>query len=295
MDWILCMTTIDQTHLINKMAMHIFILIVFILAQVILNFFLIGSWVAFGELMEIYGIPIHFILMCVLNIGSLVLVVTLLKNEETKQIKYTESTHEEQFRALVASVRSDRHDLNNHLTVVAGLLKIENYTSAVKYINEVIGEVKINNKALSIKNAVLASILFSKMELYQKHKVPFSIDISSEGITKRLTSTDLLRLVSNLLDNAYEATIELIKDKQMIAFEMAEGMDHYDIIVRNSCAHQLDGDFLKSGFSTKGSSQPRGFGLSIIQEVTKKYGGTLHMKSEQSIVVFHLVFPKGEK
>ncbi|WP_062051890.1 sensor histidine kinase [Bacillus sp. JCM 19034] len=275
--------------------MHIFILIVFILAQVILNFFLIGSWIAFEELAEIYGIPVHFLFMGVLNIGSLVLVVTLLKTEERRQIKNTELTHEEQYRALVASVRSDRHDLNNHLTVVAGLLKIKNYSSASKYIHDVIGEVKINNKALTIKNAVLASILFSKMELYQKKNVPFNVHISSEGVTSRLTSTDLLRLISNLLDNAYEATIEMPESEQIIGLEMLEEEDHYIIIVKNSCVHQLDLAHLKPGYSTKSSNQSRGFGLSIIQDVLRKYNGTYEIKNDQSIVSFHLKFPKGER
>lgn len=276
--------------------MHMLILAVFILAQIILNIFLIGSLVALNDQLEVFGIPIHLIMIFLLNIASLLLLAKLYMNEEKRMIQFTESTHEEQFRALVASVRSDRHDLNNHLTVIAGLIKINNYTSAANYIDEIIGEVKINNKALLIQNAVLASILFTKMELYQKQQIPFVTNIESEGITSKLSSTDLIRLISNLLDNAYDATMEVAKEFQKVVIELSENKHYYTIIVKNSSKHEsLPEQLLEEGRTTKTTDKrARGFGLSIIQEVTKKYGGTIDIQNENSLIVFHLSFPKGE-
>jgi two-component system, LytTR family, sensor histidine kinase AgrC len=274
--------------------MHMFFLAVVILSQILINFFLIASLVAFNDHIEIYGIPIHLILLFLLNIGSLILLAKIYKKEEVRVIRKTESTHEDQYRKLVTSVRSDRHDLNNHLTVVAGLIKIDNFTGAANYINEIIGEVKVTNQALTIRNAVLASILFSKMELYQKQKVPFVTKIISEDITKKISSTDLIRLISNLLDNAYEATVELPKDTQKVVFEMSEDNLYYTIIVKNtSTLEQLDYQLFEHGYTTKSSEAiERGFGLAIIQEVTQKYKGTMSIKKEDSLMVFHLSFPK---
>lgn len=271
-----------------------FFLVVVILSQILINFFLIASLVAYNDHIEFYGIPIHLILLFLLNIGSLILLAKIYQKEEVRVIRKTESTHEDQYRKLVTSVRSDRHDLNNHLTVVAGLIKIDNFTGAASYINEIIGEVKVTNQALTIRNAVLASILFSKMEFYQKQQVPFVTKIISEDITKKISSTDLIRLISNLLDNAYEATIELPKDTQKVVFEMSEDNLYYTITVKNtSTLEQLDNQLFEHGYTTKSSEEvARGFGLAIIQEVTQKYKGTMSIKKEDSLIVFHLSFPK---
>lgn len=280
--------------------MYLIILVIFILAQFIISFFYITSIIGFkdSETIVLLGIPIHIILIILLNIGSLILLAKILKNEQNRIIQFTEATHEEQFRSLVTSVRSDRHDLNNHLTVIAGLIKIGNFTSVASYIDEIIGEVKINNFALTINNPILASILYSKMDLYQKQRVPFTTNIASEAITNRISSTDLIRLISNLLDNAYEATRLLPQESQNIVFEMTEGNQDYTITVKNSSSlKKLDPNILEMGHTTKSSGErkSRGYGLSIIQDIAKKYGGKLTINREDSFIVFSISVPKGAR
>lgn len=278
--------------------MHLFILVIFILAQIIINFFLITSLIGFNDSIDFFGIPIHIIFAIILNICSLILLAIIYKNEEKRVVQSTEATHEEQFRALVTSVRSDRHDFNNHLTVIAGLIKIGNYKSAAAYIDEIVGEVKINNFALKINNPIFASILFSKMELYQKQKVTFVTNIETEAITNKISSTDLIRLISNLLDNAYEATIQLPQELQKIVFEITEEKEGFLIRVKNSSVHSnFDSKLLQLGHTTKASKEKesRGYGLAIIQEVVKKYNGTLSINSEESLVVFSILIPKGAR
>ncbi|MDG5788506.1 hypothetical protein QA612_13540 [Evansella sp. AB-P1] len=72
----------------------------------------------------IIGIPIHLIFVMLLNIISLYLLGKIFKREEKRKVYNAESTHVEEFRSLVTSVWSDRHDLNNHLTVISGFMKI---------------------------------------------------------------------------------------------------------------------------------------------------------------------------
>lgn len=277
--------------------MSMFILVLFILAQIILNIFLIGTLTAWDDSIELFGVPIHLLLMLLINIAALLLLAKIYTLEGKRRIKLTELTHEEQFRALVASVRSDRHDFNNHLTVIGGLIKINDFTNAAKYMNQIIGEVKINNIAFAIKNPILASLLFAKMELFQQNNVQFTANIASEEVTSRLSSTDLIRLISNLIDNAYEATMDLPEDQRKIIFEISKNEHQYTIILKNTSLYkQLESHFFEHGYTTKSSTgQKRGFGLSIIKEVTKKYGGTLNLKTEDSLIVFDITFPKGEK
>ena len=284
--------------ILESISMNFLIVIIFILAQLISSFFLVGTLTAFNDSILVFGVPIHLILIILLNIGSLILLAKILINEQKRVVKYTEETHEEQFRSLVTSVRSDRHDFNNHLTVISGLIKINNFKSVESYIDEIIGEVKITNLALTIQNPILASILYSKMEFFQKQKVPFILNVTSEAVTSSMSSTDLIRLISNLLDNAYEATIQLPKELQNIVFEMSENNRNYEVIVINS---SIDKNFdLKNyevGVSTKihTEKRARGYGVSIIQEVAKKYNGTVSTKTEDSLIVFSVILPKGAR
>ncbi|MDQ0252994.1 sensor histidine kinase regulating citrate/malate metabolism [Evansella vedderi] len=252
------------------------------------------SKTAFKDSIEVIGIPIHLIFMFFLNVFCLVLLAFMNAKEEKRKISLTENTHAEQFRALVTSVRSDRHDLNNHLTVIAGLIKIGKYSPAADYIKNVVGDVQINNEALNIKNPVLSSMLYTKMDKYSKEQIPFILNIKSEAFTNKLSSTDLIRLISNLLDNAYEATMEMPKEEQKIVLTMTETKDAYLLTVKNSSLNKsLDDKFFELGYSTK-SVHNRGYGLTIIQEITKKYNGILKSSSEDSLIVIEVQLPRSK-
>ena len=90
-------------------------------------------------------------------------------------------------------------------------MEIGSYNTAASYIRELIGDIRINNQALNISNPILASMLFSKMETFKKKHVAFKINILTEDLGNILSSTDLIRLLSNLLDNAYDATDGIAK------------------------------------------------------------------------------------
>lgn len=270
--------------------MHLILLVLIILVQTILNIFLIVSVTIYKDNFDVFGIPIHLVFMFFLSIGSLFLLVFLLQKEEKRMITFTEETHKEQFEALVTSVRSDRHDLNNHLTVIAGLIKLENYSAASDYICGVVGDVKINNQVLSIKNPILSAMLFVMMSKFQKEQVPFALTISDESITDVLSTTDLIRLLTNLLDNAYEATRKLAKGEQQISLDMSITNNAHLLEVTNSCKHRFHSKFLEAGYSTK-LNKNSGFGLEIVQEITKKYDGNLSISVKNSLITFKISLP----
>ncbi|OMP66441.1 sensor histidine kinase [Domibacillus epiphyticus] len=276
--------------------MNIFVLVLIVLLQIVMISFFIVSLLVFHDGFYIYGIPVHLIFVVLLNILSLLVPGKMYQRESKQRVKFTETTHEEQFRALVASVRSERHDLNNHLTVLSGLLKIKSYDSAENYIKEMIGETRINNQALSIYNPILASMLYSKMDKYQKEGVFFKVNILSEEIVHILPSTDLIRLMSNLLDNAYDAAAELPKGNRAVILDIWEAKGVIHLVVKNtSSIKKFDSAFFEIGYSTKpkDKNKVRGYGLSIIQEITKKYNAKLDIKIENELVCFDIQFPKG--
>lgn len=145
-------------------------LIFVVLLQIFLTFMSIGSLYIMKETTFILGVPASMFIVILLNIASLFIIGTIYQRETKQKVQLTETTHEKEFHSLVASVRSDRHDLNNHLTVISGLLKIGNYTETENYVKELIGDIQVNNHVLKINNPILASVLLRKWK-------------SSKGIT----------------------------------------------------------------------------------------------------------------
>ncbi|MEK3988863.1 Spo0B domain-containing protein [Robertmurraya sp. FSL R5-0851] len=145
-------------------------LIFVVLLQIFLTFMSIGSLYIMKETTFILGVPASMFIVILLNIASLFIIGTIYQRETKQKVQLTETTHEKEFHSLVASVRSDRHDLNNHLTVISGLLKIGNYTETENYVKELI---EVNNHVLKINNPILASVLFTKMEKFKRDHIAF--------------------------------------------------------------------------------------------------------------------------
>jgi two-component system, LytTR family, sensor histidine kinase AgrC len=268
-------------------------LIFVVLFQIFLTSLSIGSLYIMKETTFILGVPASMFIVILLNIVSLFIIGKIYQTETKQKVQLTETTHEEEFHSLVASVRSDRHDLNNHLTVISGLLKIGNYTDTENYVKELIGDIQVNNQVLKIHHPILASVLFTKMEKFRRDHIVFSQNIQSERIMETISSTDFIRLMSNLLDNAYDATMELPIDQRKISLEMKELHGNFIIEVKNSSKlKNFDETLFQIEHSTKPreKSKSRGFGLSIIREITHKYNGDLQVKIDEELVCFKIVF-----
>ncbi|WP_272479924.1 sensor histidine kinase [Aquibacillus koreensis] len=277
--------------------MNIFTLAIIVFVQIFLILISITSMVNFHEVFRILGVPIYLFIVVILNIASLYILGKIFRKEERRNIKNSENTHVEQFNSLVASVRSDRHDLNNHLTVISGLIQIKKYEAANDYIEQMIGDIHINNKVLTVKNPILASMLFPKMTQYHKNGIHLELNIENEADINILSSTDLIRLISNLLDNAFDATLEISNSKErFISLYIDETEEKLIIIVQNTTIQtNLSNKFFEAGYSTKSDSGNRGFGLAIIEEIIKKYNGTHDITTKDQLLTFKICFPKVKK
>lgn len=279
----------------NRRTKYIIALVIISLLQFVLIFTFYVSLTVYKtyDHIKILGFPIHFILIVVLIFVSFFLLKQMYQSEIVKAVEFTETTHFEQFNSLMTSIRSERHDINNHLTVIHGLIKTKNIDHAEKYIHTLVKDVHLNNVSLQIKNPILSSLIFSKLSLAQTKGVELKLAINSEEVFTRFTSTDLIRLFSNLLDNAIEATMELPKEERKISLAVTQQGNHHAIIVENSSTlFEFSPNMLKPGISSKSSkdNHHKGFGLSIIQEIVKQYDGDFHLDVKNGHVSIHITF-----
>ena len=229
---------------------------------------------------------------------SFMLIQRWYQKEKQKEIEDTEDTYQSEFASLISSVQSLRHDFTNHLQVLHGLLKIGEHGKALEYSSSLFKEVRsVETVNLHIDNPGLSVLLQTKKLAAQNHNITISINVSTHSFDKMKT-IDLIKVLSNLIDNAIEAALELPEDKRKLTISINEETDKYLFKITNTGPKIQDNDnIFKRGFSTKKieKGKIRGQGLFIVKEVISKYRGHITITSTEQETTAFVVIPLKNK
>ena len=128
------------------------------------------------------------------------------------------------------------------------------------------------------------------LELYKE--APISLEVSDENLYARLDSTQLVRVVNNLLSNALQATndianpkidVRIYADTKWVSFEVCDNGKGVSEEVRERIFEPM--------FTTKTSGM--GLGLSMVKSIVETYGGTVDFDSDPNRrTCFKLRFPR---
>ncbi len=197
-------------------------------------------------------------------------------------------------------LRAQTHEYTNKLYVLSGFLQLQNYEDAVEMIQQ---ESKINanqNKILfeQIKDTKLQAILLGKISKASEQKINFIIDYNSEveHIPNHIGILQLITIVGNLIDNAYEAVADQT-EREVTFFAMDVGLDLIIEVSDNGpgiLEENLENIF-KKGFSTK-ERDGRGYGLANVKETVEELNGTIQVEnSKTGGTIFTIYIPTKEK
>ncbi|WP_277586958.1 ATP-binding protein [Psychrobacillus antarcticus] len=228
-------------------------------------------------------------------IGSFLLIQRWYQREVNKEVGYTEDTYQTEIKTLITSVTSLRHDFSNHILVLHGLLKIGNPDKALQYASSLFEEVKtIQSFQIDIDHPGLSILLQTKKIAAQNHRIHMDIVINNSSF-ERIKTTDLIIILSNLIDNAIDSTIELPEGERAITIECNANDTHYLFEVRNTGREIYDNELIfMQGYSTKKAEEGkvRGQGLFIVKEVVNKYNGKISIESSaESETTVHVQIP----
>ncbi|MCR8656534.1 Spo0B domain-containing protein [Paenibacillus endoradicis] len=212
----------------------------------------------------------------------LILVVFLLhkwyKHKLTQDQKEIEKMYISELGKIVGTLKSSRHDLMNHIQVLNGLIYLKQYEKAGEYLKQLTVDSKALDVSLRIQNPALMVILQSKWELGQSKDIHIQFEVDQSDFS-RIEAMDVVKILSNLLDNAIEAVdVYSGLEPKIIKVICKTIGGKYIFSVENPT--QLSSKEYKSlfqnGYTSKVNTDGlRGNGLDIISRVTIKYSGDI--------------------
>lgn len=187
------------------------------------------------------------------------------QSEEAAYIRKQESD----IRSLHQSMRRLKHDMKNHLMVLTAYLNDGDYEAAKTYTSEILDKLNAMHSYIETGNALLNHILNEKLELARNCGIAVRAQIETLSFS-RMRSIDFSALLTNLLDNAIEASKREPSAELLLHIFQERGYDA--ISIKNKITKSVLTENPKL-HSTKEDREQHGIGITQIKEITVSYGG----------------------
>ena len=182
-----------------------------------------------------------------------------------------------------------RHDIRNHLINAKLLLENNDKDSAVLLLSDIIGQT--DNITLSISqstgNNIIDTIVAFKATVCENRNISFEyeLDVLPE---LEIDYADISSVISNLIDNAVEATEK--SDKPYIMLKISVHGSYLDIFVKNTYNGKVNVDDKHTALiTTKNDADSHGYGTRIIKEIAEKYDGNYSWKEYDTFFIANVL------
>jgi len=171
-----------------------------------------------------------------------------------------------QAQARYERTRAFRHDLQNHLSVLDGLLKGGEVGQARSYLDRLGASARELSMPVQTGNTLINALLSDKLALAEGLGIDWNVSLSLPETG--MDGPDLCLIFANALDNAIAACAELESGRYIRVSGEGQG-DFFMLEFENSCA--------------PGPRKPAGVGLSNIRRAAENRGGTVMIENSGSV------------
>lgn len=198
------------------------------------------------------------------------------KNMEVK------NTYNPLLDSIIQNIKANEHEYKNHINMIYSTIQVSKSIPEIrertsKYIKLIQDKNSLANM-LDIDSIITKAVLYSKIVECENLGVKLNYQIKSNIEESKLEDTEITILLSNLLNNAIEATKNAENKEINIAITK---MERYRIEIKNNILglninnEDLE-KFFKKGFSSKGAN--RGYGLYNVKKIVNKYNGSIYSR-----------------
>lgn len=214
----------------------------------------------------------------------------ILSEKKKKEIK---KSFNPLINDLISKLKANEHEYKNHLNTIWSIAQVtpaEEIRDKLKeYIGNIVDDTEEFSMLLNIENTIIKAVLYNKAQRAEKLGVKYTYNVLSDFKDIKLDNSELTVILSNLLNNAIEATSSI--DKKEVEINISEDEKYYKIEVKNYTENLKSENLtqiFKVGYTTKGEG--RGYGLANVKAIVDKYKGKIQMSLEENIVNISIIF-----
>lgn len=233
------------------------------------------------------------ILMAVIAFVSINGIVVFLFSQMSKQAQREKQTMlieamaEETVRDMKKNRRMQEefhrisHEWKNYNAALSFDLSSGNIKGAIERIRTAGLRIPPDELRKYTGNDVIDYVLNGKIALATKKGIKIEPDCAAVVVLP-IEPSEIISVISNLLDNAIEA-VELLKEpERIIKFECKCNVTYLMITLQNPYTH----DVVSEGgrlISSKSDAALHGYGITIARDICEKYSGNLHISRDNGV------------
>ncbi|MBW7477037.1 GHKL domain-containing protein [Paenibacillus oenotherae] len=272
---------------IRDLAVHIrsrpYIMLFSLVFLQVFLFFIFFSH-TFIKPLQINTLQIMFILSIALFIFMTVKIMQIIAQARLDGIYQSQEACINDLNKMFASIRGQRHDFANHVQVMYSMLILKKYDQLRAYMEKVVNEIQSMNVAIvDLPSPALAALVQAKAAIALEKRIRFDYLIHTTSLTfSSVTSIDLVRMIGNLVDNAFDEVVKLPSAEREVQLEMYIHNQELYITVTNRGKHLTSEEIeqiFQPGFTTKADGHC-GLGLANVRERAASYNGQVTVDSD---------------
>ena len=184
-------------------------------------------------------------------------------------------------RGLTEALRSQAHESANRLHTIVSLIELGHPDRALAFATEELelSQLLTDRVVAGIQEPALSALLLGKAAVAGERGIDLRIDAGAVWPVDALPPRDVVTIVGNLLDNAFDAVTGQPGERQVHVDTRREGADLV-LTVADTGPGLPPGEVARAferGVSTKdqGGAGRRGIGLALVAQVVSRLGGSL--------------------
>ena len=211
--------------------------------------------------------------------------LNLLRDQQTLQnrLDQMEQQREEFAREqkevsqLSENVRRLKHDMRNHLMVIASFLNQGELDEAKSYTSQILDKLNLDYSYMNTGNSLLNYIVNQKLNAAKQQGIYVKAEIENLKF-ENIQGIDFSAILGNLLDNAIEAAGRSKKRYVELTIRRRKGYDMIQICNSIDKSVLADNPTLQT---TKEDADMHGLGMQQVRELVEKYDGMLDIYEEE--------------
>lgn len=206
--------------------------------------------------------------------------------------RYDEKEKQDQeIRDLHQTTRKLKHDMKNHVMVLSSFLASENYDKAKEYVSEVLDQLNWMNTYVETGNTLLNHIINEKFCQARDNGILVKAEIENLAFA-RMNNMDFSAMLTNLLDNAIEASLREDGSEKEIQLIVSKRQGYEAICVKNRISQSVLRRNPELHSTKPEDKEQHGIGISRIKEIVDLYNGMYDIYEENNYFCFGVFIPQ---